>query len=92
MPASKLGGYKFRDMMAAFAVTEDEDSERLEQAIEYIFTEGKTEAAKLIREVLRNQRLRARLHTLLQANDVDEARQIFNNEILPALSSGKKGE
>ena len=89
MPASKLGGYRFRDIMAALAVGEGDDIDKLQRAIELIFTKGEVEAAQLIREVTRSARLRTKIHTLLQANDVDEAREIFDNEFKPTLNSGK---
>ena len=83
-----MGGYNFRDMMAWLAISEGDDIDAIQQAIELIFTEEPKEAAKLLREVARNTRLRAKVHTVLQTNDVDEARAIFLNEIQPALKSG----
>lgn len=76
--------------MAWLAIAEGDDIDAIQQAIELIFTEEPREAAKLLREVSRNARLRTKVHTLLQANDVDEARTIFLNEIQPALKSGHK--
>ena len=90
MPAPKMGGYNFRDLMAWLAVSEGEDIDAIQEAIELIFTEQPVEAAKLLREIAHNARLRTKVHTLLQANDVDEARDIFLREIKPALNSGKK--
>lgn len=77
--------------MAWLAVSEGDDIDAIQQAIEMIFTEEPKDAAKLLREVSRNTRLRSKVHTLLQANDVEEAREIFLNEIKPALTGGNKG-
>lgn len=85
-----MGGYNFREIMAWLAVSEGDDIDAIQQAIELIFTEEPKEAAKLLREVTRNARLRSKVHTLLQANDVDEARDIFLNEIKPALTGRNK--
>lgn len=88
MPHPKLGGYAFREIMAELAYGEGMDIDAIQEAIELIFTDEPKAAAKLLREAMHNMRLRAKVQTLLQANDVDEAREIFNNEIRPALKGG----
>ena len=85
-----MGGYNFRDLMAALAVGESDDIDAMQQVIELIFTEEPVQAARLLREVAHNARLRMKIHTLLQANDVDEARTIFLNEIKPTITGNEE--
>lgn len=89
MPKPTLGGYLYRDLAAAMAIGESNDIDKLQQAIELLFTEDPKGAARLIHEVARSERLRMKVHTLLQANDVEEAQLIYLNEIKPALISGE---
>jgi len=89
MPQPQLGGYLYRDIAAAMAYDESIDIDKLEDAIELLFTEDPLGAAKLIKEVMRSTRLRKTGHTFLQANDVEEARQIYLDKVKPALTSGK---
>lgn len=84
-----MGGYTFRDIMAWLAVSEGDDVDGIQEAIELLFTEQPKEAARLLREIAHNARLRVKVHTLLQANSIEEAEQILINEIKPALNSGK---
>jgi len=90
MPAAKMGGYKFRDIAAGLSELEGDDIDKLDYVVELIFTNGTAEAAKLIREVKRDLRLMKSVHDMLKANSVEEAEQIYLNEIKPALDSGKK--
>lgn len=89
MPASKLGGYKFRAQMAAISALEGRIIDKLDLAVELMFTDGTVEAAKLIREAKRDLRIMKSVHDMLHANSVDEAEQIYLDEIKPALESGK---
>lgn len=90
MPYAKLGGYAFREIMAWLAVGESDDIDAIQEAIEMLFTEDPVGAAKILREMTHNMKLRMKMHTLLQANDLDEAQKILNQQIKPALNSGKK--
>ena len=90
MPKPIMGGYTFRDIMAWLAVSEGDDIDDIQEAIELLFTKQPTEAAKLLKAIAHNARLRVKIHTLLQANSVDEAEQILLNEIKPALKAGKQ--
>ena len=89
MPKPMLGGHVHRDIAAWLAIGEGDDIDRIQEAIELIFTEGEIDAAKLLHIVAKNLRLRMKIHTSIQANDVEQAKQILLNEIKPALKSGK---
>ena len=87
MPKPKLGGYLYQDIAAAMGYEEGEDIDMLQDAIELLFTADPLSAAKLIKEVMRHLRKRKTGHDFLQANDVEKARQIYLNEIKPALKA-----
>lgn len=89
MPASKLGGYIHRDIAAGLSELGGMDIDKLDEAIELMFTNGTVEAAKLIREVKRDLRFAKSVHEMLHANSVEEAQNIYETKIKPALESGK---
>ena len=91
MPASKEGGYNYSKIMAEFARRDGIRIDKLLEAIELSLTGSPIEAAKIMGEIIKDDKLDYKIHALLAAHNVDEAMDIFSNEILPALKSGKQG-
>ena len=89
MPAAKMGGTNFRTIMAEMSLRDGANADKLLDAVELITTGDVPGGVKLIFEVVKEERKDIKVHTLLSAADVDEAMDIFKNEILPALKSGK---
>lgn len=90
MPAAKEGGTNYRKIMAEMSLRDGVSADKLLDAIELITTGDIPGGVKIIFDVVKEERKDMKVHTLLSAADVDEAMDIFNKEILPALKSGNK--
>lgn len=83
-----MGGTNFRTIMAEMSLRDGRNADKVMDAIELITTGDVPGGVKILFEVAKEERKDMKIHTLLSAADVDEAMEIFRNEILPALKSG----